>query len=255
MRYFWDSASGQCKEFRWSGCFGNVPFVSLKECQAAKCNPCVEKPDPGPCRARITRYFYNATTDKCESFTYGGCKGNVPFDELLPCKDTCVENRCKLRPVTGPCRASIPRYFFNQKTGACEMFTWGGCKGVVPFTTLSECQKAGCMANKCRLTGAPGPCRASFRRWFFNTDTGMCEQFIWGGCNGRVPFETEAECKQAMCPVDRCLLKSDSGPCEALIERWFWDASIGRCQSFNWGGCDGVVPFVSQDQCRRAACC
>lgn len=26
-----------------------------------------------------------------------------------------------------------------------------------------------------------GPCRAAFRRWYFNVETGNCEAYIWGG--------------------------------------------------------------------------
>lgn len=29
----------------------------------------------------------------------------------------------------GMCFAFIPRYFFNPKTGVCEMFIYGGCGG------------------------------------------------------------------------------------------------------------------------------
>ena len=32
--------------------------------------------DIGPCRASIQRFFFNARTRQCESFTFGGCGGN-----------------------------------------------------------------------------------------------------------------------------------------------------------------------------------
>ncbi|GAV03190.1 hypothetical protein RvY_13652 [Ramazzottius varieornatus] len=37
---------------------------------------CSEVADAGVCRANITRYFFNAATGSCESFTYSGCGGN-----------------------------------------------------------------------------------------------------------------------------------------------------------------------------------
>ncbi len=41
---------------------------------------------------------------------------------------------------TGSCFALIPRYFFNTKTGTCEMFTYGGCGGNGNnYKTLQEC--------------------------------------------------------------------------------------------------------------------
>ncbi|MBL7942598.1 MAG: BPTI/Kunitz domain-containing protein [Flavobacteriales bacterium] len=55
------------------------------------------------------------------------------------------DERCKLLPDPGPCEAYIPRYYYDQKTGACRKFFWGGCNGVVPFETEEECKKAcGC---------------------------------------------------------------------------------------------------------------
>lgn len=38
--------------------------------------------------------------------------------------------------------------------------------------------------NKCLLPRVVGPCRAAFRRYFYNSDTKSCEPFIYGGCAG-----------------------------------------------------------------------
>lgn len=53
-----------------------------------------------------------------------------------------LPEECYLEPETGPCFGYIPKYFFNQDTGQCEQFIWGGCAGVVPFDTLYECENA-----------------------------------------------------------------------------------------------------------------
>ncbi|MBK8349637.1 MAG: BPTI/Kunitz domain-containing protein [Saprospiraceae bacterium] len=55
---------------------------------------------------------------------------------------------CTLKPDSGPCKASIKKYYFDQTTKKCMVFTWGGCKGVVPFETLEACnQKCPCQGN------------------------------------------------------------------------------------------------------------
>ncbi|XP_005534660.1 PREDICTED: kunitz-type protease inhibitor AFAPI-I-like, partial [Pseudopodoces humilis] len=36
---------------------------------------------------------------------------------------------CRLPALTGRCRASIPRWFFNASSGSCESFVFGGCGG------------------------------------------------------------------------------------------------------------------------------
>ena len=47
---------------------------------------------------------------------------------------------CDMEADAGLCFALISRYFFNTKTGKCEMFTYGGCGGNNNnYKTLQEC--------------------------------------------------------------------------------------------------------------------
>ena len=63
---------------------------------------------------------------------------------LAPRSDVEVES-CNLPPKPGPCKAAIPRYYFNPRTYNCERFTYGGCRGNANnFKTLEEC-KASCL--------------------------------------------------------------------------------------------------------------
>jgi hypothetical protein len=38
---------------------------------------------------------------------------------------------------------------------------------------------------ECELSFATGPCRAMFPSFYFNPSTNKCEEFIYGGCDGR----------------------------------------------------------------------
>lgn len=49
---------------------------------------------------------------------------------------------CALVPDPGDCEGAVDRYFFDPATQQCQVFSWGGCGGVVPFTDLVECQNA-----------------------------------------------------------------------------------------------------------------
>lgn len=39
--------------------------------------------------------------------------------------------------------------------------------------------------------------------------------------------------------VDVCSLPPVAGPCEALIKRYFHNATSGKCEEFYYGGCRG----------------
>lgn len=49
--------------------------------------------------------------------------------------------RCSAPPVAGTCKGNFERYYFDQKTGACRMYSWGGCEGNPPFAAMEECVK------------------------------------------------------------------------------------------------------------------
>lgn len=51
--------------------------------------------------------------------------------------------------------------------------------------------------KKCLLKENTGKCRAYFKRYFFNQDIKKCEEFIWGGCGGSVPFNSVDTCRKA----------------------------------------------------------
>jgi hypothetical protein len=51
---------------------------------------CLDKPEPGPCKGRIPKYFYDYPSNTCRMFHYGGCNGHVPFETRDACEDACV---------------------------------------------------------------------------------------------------------------------------------------------------------------------
>ena len=52
----------------------------------------------------------------------------------------------------------------------------------------------------------------------------------------------------------QCSLVPDAGPCEAAIPRYYFDQTDKTCKQFLWGGCDGVVPFITLEECTKCAC-
>ncbi|MCB0707073.1 MAG: BPTI/Kunitz domain-containing protein [Saprospiraceae bacterium] len=56
--------------------------------------------------------------------------------------ETTMDERCLMIHDPGPCRGSFQRYYYDQESGECKQFIYGGCQGVVPFETMEECQAA-----------------------------------------------------------------------------------------------------------------
>lgn len=55
----------------------------------------------------------------------------------------------------------------------------------------------------------PGPCKALFPRWYYNSATSQCEQFNYGGCQGnRNNFETKAACEKTCVKCRKCSLQT-----------------------------------------------
>jgi hypothetical protein len=52
-------------------------------------NLCKQKGETGMCRAYIPKYYYDNDTKKCTQFIWGGCGGNVPFNDLEDCENKC----------------------------------------------------------------------------------------------------------------------------------------------------------------------
>ncbi|KAL1472854.1 hypothetical protein MTO96_039053 [Rhipicephalus appendiculatus] len=56
----------------------------------------------------------------------------------------------------------------------------------------------------CRLPADKGICKALISRFYFDTETGKCTSFFYGGCGGNENnFETIEECKKACAEPER----------------------------------------------------
>ncbi|MAC17593.1 MAG: proteinase inhibitor I4 serpin [Flavobacteriales bacterium] len=52
---------------------------------------------------------------------------------------------------------------------------------------------------QCDWTPDSGPCFAAIEKYFFDSEDQMCKPFIWGGCEGTVPFDSLEECQVCEC--------------------------------------------------------
>lgn len=173
---------------------GGIPPIWLRQLARPPSSPalplterCHGSADPGPCRAAFPRYFYDPATNSCKRFTYGGCMGNannfVSEDECLrscmrerhrgklplkplrrkgkkgkkPCWWT--KKRCVGERVVGPCRAAIPRFYYDETSNSCRPFTYGGCgRNNNHWVHQKNCEKV------CLEKNEPSVCRTKHGR-------------------------------------------------------------------------------------------
>ncbi|XP_031548949.1 uncharacterized protein LOC116286537 [Actinia tenebrosa] len=96
--------------------------------------------------------------------------------------------------------------------------------------------------SACFLRKKVGPCRAAFRRWYFDSSKNRCRPFIYGGCqpNGN-NFLKKQSCeslcghKKPECPDGSPLFKCFANPCEVMSCPAYPN---NRCQSNYCGGCN-----------------
>jgi hypothetical protein len=59
------------------------------------------------------------------------------------------------------------------------------------------------------------------------------------------------ECNDVHPSDARCSLEPDPGLCKAAFQRYYYDKTEGKCKMFTWGGCGGVVPFETLEECEQ----
>ena len=301
-RWYWDHKACECKQFTYGGCQSNGNNFETREvcqiqCGSQTCIPdstdpavCKREKFTGPCRASLPRWYWDHKSCECKQFTYGGCQSNGNnFETREVCQiqcgsQTCIPsstepNVCKREKFTGPCRASMPRWYWDHKACECKQFTYGGCQSngnnfQTKEVCLTECESQTCIPdttepNVCKREKFTGPCFASIPRWHWDHKGCECKQFTYGGCqsNGN-NFETREVC-QIQCGSQTCIPDSTdpavckrekfTGPCRASLPRWYWDHKSCECKQFTYGGCQSngnnfETREVCQIQCGSQTC-
>ncbi|XP_061897966.1 kunitz-type protease inhibitor 1a [Entelurus aequoreus] len=189
---------------------------------------CMAPKKIGPCRGAFPRWHYNAASERCEQFVFGGCRENL--NNYLS-KDECT-NACYGTEKRGTGRG-LPVPDRREKCGiACtpEQFTCANgcclepgleCDSTPQCSDSSDEQKCEDLDNtfqillkipvdeqKVRCTEPPhtGSCRDSLTKWYYNPLRQNCYRFNYGGCKGN---ENRFDSKEACVKVCRGVTEKD----------------------------------------------
>ncbi|VDO28722.1 unnamed protein product, partial [Onchocerca flexuosa] len=102
--------------------------------------------------------------------------------------------------------------------------------------------------DTCVLPPDAGTCREYVPRWFYNSQTGKCEQFSYGSCDGNSNnfldrHACEAKCSQgdsikSQFP-ERCTYKKDEGHSNGYYVKWYFNVRNLRCEQMVYQGQGG----------------
>ncbi|XP_075524944.1 carboxypeptidase inhibitor SmCI-like [Dermacentor variabilis] len=228
----------------WLG--GISGIVILEKAEAN--HYCLLDPAVGVCRASLPRWFFNRTAKECQRFTFGGCHGNENnFMNEKECQRHCSGNVilekpsakdvCFLEEVVGRCRAAFPRWYFNQNTGSCEKFTYGGCHGNKNnFLTKEDCDEF-CqefLKDPCAQPIIPATKKSCTheqkgRRFGYNKVTRKCESFEYSTCKENMNnFKSRKQCLLACAKNSFCLRQTKYHRSRRYVS-YFYSARQDQC--------------------------
>ncbi|KAL3986271.1 Kunitz/Bovine pancreatic trypsin inhibitor domain family protein [Acanthocheilonema viteae] len=102
--------------------------------------------------------------------------------------------------------------------------------------------------DTCVLPPDAGTCRDYVPRWFYNSQTGKCEQFSYGSCGGNNNnFHDRQACERKCSRSDsirsqlpeRCTYKKDEGYSNGYNVKWYFNVRNLRCEQMVYQGQGG----------------
>ena len=135
-------------------------------------------------------------------------------------------------------------------------------------TCIVKDGKAYCQPDICSLPAVTGLCRAYFTRYFYNTSSARCDEFVYGGCGGNKnnfikKVHCKAKCDDPACSSPLKTYQCKVAPCHVTKCPAYPDA---KCVNNYCGGCFAdfylngrkvdckKIPDILPDLCAAVLC-
>ncbi|KAL5018638.1 hypothetical protein ScPMuIL_004360 [Solemya velum] len=195
--WYYDSVSGTCRTFNYSGCGGNGnQFKSKGLCENTCSREVICREDVGngtQCQLNSNRWKFHPDTGQCRQFVDGTCEGETTsFKSKEACESKCTRPTeieiCGMSNNVGDCDGSMTawrcvRRLVTKKLSAINISTKG------PFGQIN------------------------FPQWTYNPDNDLCEEFLYALGPHPNHFLTLEACERKcrpILPVEECDCPSDS---------------------------------------------
>nr|CAD7403319.1 unnamed protein product [Timema cristinae] len=191
QQWYYEQRSNNCEEFDYGGCQGNANrFNDRQECEESCKRGVPEITTAGP---RILEPKTDNSLSVVSSMA-DACLLVQVYGEFQPV-DICLTH---VDP--GPCRGQNSAWYFDYSSLSCQAFVYGGCGGNANrFESEEQCERqCGIFKGQdvCTIPYEIGPCRGLFRKWYFDSTSGHCQEFDYGGCSGNGNrFSSISECE------------------------------------------------------------